>query len=190
MKAVYKRYLKTVALIWAGCLVLFVLVYVFVLAPQASSIKRIQKQLAEKKRLYESAKEATQAKAKATINEQIEQLENKLGHLAVSYDDSSNLTFDIGQIAKEKDVTSFSIKNAETGRGSADKLKCDYIDESHFNVRFLGGFTQFATLLNSLERNRPAVFVDKFAIIRSDTSNSEHSVMMNLAVFVKKQKDS
>ena len=45
---------------------------------------------------------------------------------------------------------------------------------------------KFAAFLNALERSRPVIFIDKFQIIRSRDSNSNHTVDMKLAVLVGK----
>jgi len=64
---------------------------------------------------------------------------------------------------------------------------CKYIRENHIVVSFIGGFNQFATFLNALERHRPVIFVDKFAIARSGQDSSVYQVSLNVAAFVKKQ---
>ena len=186
MKSIYRKYFTTAALIWAGCFVLFLLVYVFVLAPQRKSKKQIEKQLAERKQVYNSALKAAQEKTKIQLNEQIEHLRNGLKDFVIDFGDSANLTFDISQIASEKKVDSFSIRTGDD-RGGQAIPECSYIRESHIDISFTGGFSQFATFLNALERHRPVVFVDKFAITRSDQGDSNHRVSMSLAIFVKKR---
>jgi Tfp pilus assembly protein PilO len=181
----YKKHFTTVALIWAGCLVLFVIAYMIVLAPQQKSKKQVEKQLTETKQMYGSAQKAGQEETKTRLNEEIENLRNKLKDFTVDFEDSSNLTFDISQIANEKKVGSFSIKMKEDNKGPAGKdLK--HLQENQIDLNFEGDFNQFATFLNSLERHRPVVFVDNFKITRSQQENSGHKVNMRLAVFVRK----
>ena len=186
MKSIYRKYFTTVALIWTGCFVLFLFVYVLVLAPQRKSKKQIEKQLAERKQVYNSALKAAQEKTKIRLNEQIEHLRSGLKDFVIDFGDSANLTFDISQIASEKKVDSFSIRTKDD-RGNRAIPKCNYIRESHIDISFTGGFSQFATFLNALERRRPVIFVDKFAITRSDEGDSDHRVSMSLAIFVKKR---
>ncbi len=188
MKPIYKKYFAKAALTWAGCFVLFFFIYVFMLAPQEKNKKQIEKQLAEKKQIYTSALEATQQETRNRLNEQIEQLRNRLKDFVIDFEDSANLTFDIGQVANEKKLASFSIKGKKARGGSAIP-NSKYLQENHFNVSFSGGFNQFATFLNALERHRPVVFVDKFNITRSRKDNSDHEVNMDLAVFIKKRQD-
>jgi len=189
MKPIYRKYFVKTALTWAGCLVLFFFIHIFMLAPQEKSKKQIGKQLAEQKQMYASALKATKQETKIRLNEQIEQLQNALKDFVIDFDDSANLTFDISQIANEKRLASFSIKGKES-RGGSSKPKGKHLSENHFGISFTGDFNQFATFLNALERHRPVVFVDKFKITRSRQEDSDHKVNMDLVVLVKKQQDS
>jgi len=168
---------------------LFVLVYILVLAPQKSSKRRIEKQLAEKMQMYNSALRATREETKLKSDEEIEYLRTKLGDFAIDSKGLSNLTFDISHIADEKKVDSFGIRTKDK-RGSSAVLNCNYVCENHIDVSFTAGFNQFASFLNALERHRPVVFIDMFSIKRSRRADSGHEVNMDMAVFVKKQQDS
>jgi hypothetical protein len=191
MKLVYRKYFTKAALIWMGCFVLFFFAYMFMLAPQKNSMEQLIKQLEEKKQIYNSALKATQKETQIQLNEQIEHLRDKLKNFVIDFEDSADLTFDISQIANTKEVTSFSI---ETGRKDIrrDPTKPNkYIFESYIDISFsTADFNQFAALLNALERHRPVIFVDKFAIIRSPKGDSDRQVNMSLAVFVRKTQDS
>ncbi|MBW8040113.1 MAG: type 4a pilus biogenesis protein PilO [Planctomycetes bacterium] len=185
----YRKYFMIVGLTWAGCLILFVCAYMVAIGPQQKRKEQVENQLVETKRLYDSAMNADQEETKVRANEEIETLRNKLKDFVVDFEESANLTFDISQIASEKKVDSFSIKNQEKTRLSAgNDLK--YLQENHINLSFVGDFNQFATFLNALERHKPVFFVDNFRIIRSQQNDSKHKVNMNLAVFVLKQQDS
>ena len=184
----YKKYLTTAGLIWAACFVVFLLVYVLVLGPQKNRKKRVEGELAEKKQIYESALTASQKETKARLNGQIEHLRNRLKDFVVDFDDSANLTFEISQIANDKKVASFSIKGKESSVLSGEPVS-KYISENHIVISFTGGFNQFATFLSALERHRPVLLVDKFAITRSGQEDSIFRVSLNLAAFVRKQRE-
>jgi len=195
MKSIYRKYLKTAALIWAGCFVLFFLAYMYALSPQEKTKKQTERQLAEQKQMYESALKAAQEKTKIQLNEQIERLRNSLKDFVIDFEDSANLTFDISQIANEKKVASFSIKDSKAKsnrRGKGSEIPgCEHISENYMSVSFAAAnFSQFATFLNALERHRPVVFVDKFKIARAEQDDSGHKVGMDLAVFVRKPRGS
>jgi len=189
MKPIYKKYLTMVALIWLGCAVLFLLVYVFALAPQLKTKKQIQEQLAEKKQIYDSARNAAQKGTQDRLSEEIKHLRDRLEDFVIDSEDLANLTFDISQIANEKGVGSFSISIADRP-ASVEAEKDNYLWESSIDISFTAGFNQFASVLNALERYQPVVFVDKFVIHRSIQNSSDHQVVMDVAVFVKKQQDS
>jgi len=182
----HRKYLTTAGLIWAACFVLFLITYMLVLGPQKNYKKRIENKLAEKKQVYESALRAAQKETKIRLNEQIERLQSRLKDFVIDFEDSANLTFDISQIANEKKVASFSSKVKKSG-GPSTILDYKYIYENHIVVSFIGGFNQFATFLNALERHRPVIFVDKFAITRAGQDNSVYQVTLNVAALVKKQ---
>ncbi len=182
----HKKYLTTSGVIWAACFVVFLLAYIVVLGPQKNHEKRIENKLTERKQVYESALRAAQKETKIRLNEQIERLQSKLEDFVIDFENSANLTFDISQIANEKKVASFSIKSKD-GRGPSTKSEAKYISENHIVISFIGGFNQFATFLNALERHRPVLFVDKFSITRSGRDDSGYQVSLNVAAFVKKQ---
>lgn len=183
-----KKLFTIVALIWAGSLVLFVLAYMVVLSPQLKSKQEVETEYTETKRRYDSVIEMSQEETKARFKEELESLQNTLKDFTVDSNDSPNLTFDISQIATDKKVESFSIKTQEDSLHSA-RLGLKYLKENQINLNFAGDFNQFATFLNTLERNRPAFFVDNFKITRSQREELGHKVNMKLAVFVRIQQE-
>ncbi|MHC4174954.1 MAG: hypothetical protein ACYSW7_04595 [Planctomycetota bacterium] len=185
---IYRKYLTTAALIWAACFMLFFFVYMLVLRPQKGSKKQVENKLTEKKQMYESALKATQEETRIQLNEQIERLRNRLGDFVIDFEDSANLTFDISQIAGEEKLASFSVKSRDSSKVLAIP-NCDYICENHIDVSFGAWFPQFATFLNALERHRPVLFVDKFAV-SSGRGGSSPRVNVNLVVLTRKRQDS
>ena len=190
MKRIYAKYLKKAALIWSGCLLVFVLVYLLVIAPQSRNKKHIKKQFAQKMKTYNSVLKMAQHETKLELNGQIENLRDKLKDFVIAAEDSANLTFDISRIADDKKIVPPpSIKSRGLSADSAIP-DCEYIQENHIDISFTAGFNQFAAFLNSLERHRPVVFVDRFTITREKSDAEKPEVTMGLAVFVKKQQSS
>ncbi len=185
---IYRKYLTRAAIVWAACLVLFVLVYILVLGPQKSNRRRLESTLTEKKELYEFAQRATQEQTKIRLNEQIEGLRDILKDFVVDFEDSANLTFDIGRIANKEDVSSFSIKNNDK-QGISEIPDCNSICENHIDISFIAGFNQFATFVNALERHQPVLFVNEFTISRSKKGQSTYQVSLDVAAFVKKHQE-
>ena len=191
MKPIHKKYLTTVSLIWSALAVLFIITYLLLLAPQRKTKKQIEQQLAEKEKIYNSAREMAQEETKIKLNEQVKSLQNTLKDFVIDFEDSANLTFDISQIANEKNVDSLSIKTKDKQkRRTATKSNLEYIQENHTDISFTASFNQFATLLNALERHRrPVIFVDNFSIMHSRKNITGNEAAMNISFFVKKRRD-
>jgi hypothetical protein len=185
-KPIYRKYVTRVLLAWGGCLVVCAVVYAAVLGPQKARRAALAQQLAQNKQIYETAMSAARTETQSKWNEQMEALEGKLRDFAA--EDSANLTFDISQIAREKQAYSFSIRAKDSGMESKAP-DCEHIGENYVHVNFSAGFREFATLLNALERHRPVIFIDKFTITRSKKGETHHPVDMELAVFVLKRPD-
>jgi len=185
---IYRKYLIRTAIAWAVCFVLFVLAYMFVLGPQKSNRKRLETTLAEKQQMYEVAQKAAQEETRNRLNEQIDNLQETLKDFVLDFEDSANLTFDIGRIANEEKVASFNIKNKDK-QGLSEIPDCNSICENHIDISFIAGFNQFATFVNALERHQPVLFVNEFAISRSNKGQSTYQVTLDVAAFVKKRQD-
>ncbi|UCC98210.1 MAG: hypothetical protein JSW66_20485 [Phycisphaerales bacterium] len=184
----HKKYLAKAAIVWGACLVLFLLAYVVVLRPQSLRKKRLDGTLTEKKQSFEAAQTAGRQSTQAQLREQIRQLEERLHDFVIDFEDSANLTFDIGQIATERNVTSFSVKG-KTSRAASVAPELKHISEDHIDISFIAGFHQFATFVNSLERHRPVLFVNEFTIKKSNKDDAVYEVTLDVAAFVKKQQD-
>ena len=185
---IYRKYLTRTAMAWAACLALFILAYIIVLGPQKSKRRSLETTLTEKKELYEFAQRATQEQTKIQLNKEIEDLRDILKDFVVDFEDSANLTFDIGRIANEEDVSSFSIKNNDK-RGVSEIPDCNSICENNIDISFVAGFNQFATFVNALERHQPVLFVNEFTISRSNRGEPTYQVSLDIAAFVRKQKE-
>jgi Tfp pilus assembly protein PilO len=187
---IHKKYFFMSAVVWAVCVVIFLVAYIFIIRPQKSSKEHVENKLAEKRKIYESAIKAAQGETKIQLNEEIENLHNKLKDFVADFEDSANLTFDLSQIAEEKKIASFGSK-VKSNLGLKTKDEYKFISENEINITFTGNFNQFATFLNNLERHRPVIFVEKFSLIRSSGSkDSSYRINLNVTAFVIKQQDS
>lgn len=187
-KKSYKKYLTTTAFIWIGCFVIFMFIYFLVLVPQIENKKSLESQFKEQSQTFEFALGLTKQRPWDRLNEELTELKDELGRFVVDLTDATDLTFDIRKIASGKDTSTFTIKtqNAQSNM-KKDKSSYRYMQENHINLSFASDFTEFATLLNTLERHRPVVFVDTFSITRSNKGGSQHEVEMDLLVLVGKR---
>ena len=176
----YKKYLKTMALVWAGTLMLFVAAFALLLNPQIRERNRLVAEAADKQKLYDGAADAAREDTRRKFTSELETLKSKMNDYAIDSEDSANMTLDISQIAKQ--VSSFTIKTSDQQQSSQTESK--YLRENRINISFNANFRQFAILLNTLERHRPIIFVDSFKIARS---NEDNRVDMELSIFVRKR---
>ena len=174
--------------IWAASFVAFLLAYLLVLGPQKDRIKHTENKLTEERQAVDSALRAAQEETKIQLNEQIERLQSRLKDFVIDFEDSANLTFDISQIASDQKVASFSIKTNDS-RGLSTIPDCSYICESHIEISFTGGFKQFATFLNALERHRPVLFIDKFMITHARLEDAGYRVGLDVTFLVGKPQE-
>ena len=184
----HKNYLMVAGAIWAASFAVFLVGYFFVIGPQKDAIKRAENKLAEKKQALESAERAAREETRNQLNEQIKSLEDRLKDFVIDFEDSANLTFDISQVANDQKVSSFSVKTRDN-REPVAIPDCSYIFEDYLEISFAGGFQQFATFLNALERHRPVLFVDKFTVIRSREEGADYQVGMDVPFLVGKPQE-
>lgn len=184
----HKRNLKILAAICAACIVLFVMIHMLVLGPQNISKKKLDSELNKKRDTYEFAQNAAREESRKILLNQIEDLRKKLNTFVTDFEDSANLTFDISQIAREKNVASLNVEN-KNKRTATDLTDLTNISESHINISFTTGFNQFAAFLNALERHRPVLFVNEFRLARSNHNKSAYQITIDVAALIKKQQD-
>ena len=189
----YKTYLTKAAMLWAVFLGLCLLAYGIVLRPQNNSKEHLEKTLTEQKQVYASARRAAQEQTRIQLDEQIEQLRDQLKGFVVDLEESTNLTFDISQMASQENLSSLSVTTRAQRRASKGgvavgaKSETHHINENHIDIKFNAGFRQFATFVNALERHRPVLFIDEFKITRSNQDESVFQVTLDVAAFVRKE---
>ena len=186
MEPINKKYLTIVASIWISFFVLLFLVYLVVLMPQKNNIKKLEQQIRGKKQTFNLALETGDYENRLRLEKEIKQLRNGLDTFVNTFDNLSNLTFDIRQIAGRSQLDSFSIKTQGSYQGLAIP-NCNYICESRINTSFIAGFNQFANFINLLERHNPVVFISAFTIKQGNRPDQGNKAQVNLSVFVKKQ---
>ncbi len=184
MKTIDKENLKLIAIIWGVTAVLAVAAYNFAVIPQTLNKQSFEKQLADKKNLYEFAQNMADEKKRQQLDSDMEKLRSELDKYVIGFQEASNLTFDISKIATEKKVSSFSIMSNYNSKNKAIKNSKD-IYENKIKIKFDSGFNQFAAMLNALERHQPVFFINSFKI-RSVGKTNKKSVDMDISFFMKK----
>jgi hypothetical protein len=184
MKTNYKKYVSTMSLVWIGSFIIFLFAYVLLLSPQNKTRHGLQVQFDKVREQYDAALLASNPDHKNYILNQIESLRKQVSDYVIAYESSSNLTFDISQLADRLKISAISSKT----KNDQPLEKCSHISENQIYISFKGSFRQFLSLLNDLERHTPVVFVDKFSIVCSELT-SENEVSLEMAVFVTKRQE-
>ena len=185
MKPLYKKYLLKAAVFWGVCAVVFIAIFFLILIPQGRDKIAIEKQLAEAKNRYDSIMRLSSQAGKKQLTEEIEFLKTGWKEYVIDSYDWDDLMFDINQISKDREMSSFSNRSSDITNEEVEIPDCKYICEKGTNIRFNSDFKQFAIFLNEVERHRPVVFVDDFSITRSPQDNTGHKVTMDLSAFVR-----
>ena len=173
-------------MVWAGSLVVFVIAYVLFIAPQLKVKAGLTRQLNDAKKLFDSAVAAADDKNKKKLADEVDTLKVKLSGYAADSAESANLTFDIGRLAGDKQLGSFTVKTPESVWGN-DVIDSKSIQENRVDVSFNSDYKGFAAFLNSLERHRPVIFVNRFKLTRGDQGLSTGKADMDLSFYVKKK---
>jgi hypothetical protein len=185
----YRKYIMAMGIVWAASLVLFVLVYYVVIAPQLKIKNQVLKESTEKRQKFESALSAAQEDNKKKLAGEVEELKTRMSDYVSEYEESANLTFSISRIAADKQVSGFTVKTSEQSKVQ-DAAAARNLQENRVEIAFSSDFSQFASFLNTLERHQPVIFVDRFKVSRGDQSGVPNKVDMTLSYFVRKKQDS
>jgi len=156
--------------------------YLFVLHGQFSEIASIESKIAKADgQLLDSKKRETNGADRQA--DKLAGLKGELREYVVGQKESQDFALYIQQVAELAGVKDFSgTHRMKESYGPIDE--CVYIVEGRMQVDFKATFSQFAFFVNSLERNRPVVFVDNFSISNSRNTGSDHKVSMSLSFLV------
>ncbi len=185
---VRNKYLLSIVTVWGSCLVIAIGFHLFVLAPQMRGVKALEVELAEVRELHKKATEAAKQDNQIRLGQTVEDLHNRVSDFVLRLEASPDLAFEIAESANRTGVKSFAMRPRNKQRLET-VANCDLIGEKRIDVSFTSRFHSFATLLNAMERHRPVLFVETFAINRPRTQSSEPQASMELAVLMEKPRD-
>jgi len=182
---VRNRYFVVLAIAWGPCLLAAAASYAVILRPQIDQRRELEADVASSKERYARAVEAAKEKDLSRLAGQVEGLHSRIGDLVVSVADAPDLAFQIGTLAHEAKLASFGMRPANKNR--PDTLpSLERIAEKYVDLTFSGEFRHFAAFLNTMERHRPVLFVETFAINRPMEKDAQPQASMELAVLVEK----
>ena len=185
----YRKYIITMGIVWGVSFVLFAVAYYLFIAPQLNVKAQVLKEAADKRLQLDMAFAASLEDNKKKLAAEVESLRAKLYDYVSEYEDFANQTFAISRVAGDKQVSAFTVKTPETNKQHDDPAAKN-LQENRMEIAFSSNFLQFANFLNTLERHKPVVFVDRFKLQRDSQGGPENKVDMSLSFFVKKKQTS
>ncbi len=157
--------------------------YGLVVGPQKQRVVELDEQLVTKNKEFALASEDAQEATRQRVDGEYEALQNSLAQFAIRPEELTDMLAVIDALAEEAGLQNFTRKTKPV-TVSASQSASSTISQSWIDVTFSGSFNQFATFVSLLEGNRPVVFVDRFKLVRSRSSD-EHVVAMVLMVLVR-----
>jgi hypothetical protein len=187
MKSLYRGYLKITAIVWGGCLAVFLLVFILVIKPQGKLRIDTESKYNDIKIQVEDAITFSQEKNRERLIKQVADMNSLLGDFLFRPVDAGNLAFEISRISSNIGLVGFGISGTGNERLSLYD-GCQYLYTRRIQVSFTAGFNKFAAFVNALEKHRPVIFINSFSISRSQQENATGKVDMELAVLIGKDK--
>ena len=158
--------------------------YGFVLHGQSAEIDLIESRISESNKALLDKKTRGNGKSDE-FRAELSKLKEDLHGYVIGQDESLDFAIYIQELANAAGVSDFDVTHRmEDSYGPIDE--CVHIEEGRMQVNFSASFSQFATFVNSLERNKPVIFVDNFSISRSHKGGRSHKVTMALSFIVGK----
>ena len=183
MVSTLKERFKAVVVIWASCLVVFLLAFVLLLVPQEKAKSQLANQLAKLRNEAALARQASSEHTRSRLEQEIAALENTLTQYVVDLDSAAYLPFEISEISKNMDIKSLNLANTDR-EGFLAIDGCRRVSAKPLHLTFNSSFNDFAGFINALERYRPAIFADTFSIARAPGDTHYHQVDMKLLALV------
>lgn len=182
---VRNKYLLAVVTTWGPLIALAVMFHLVVLEPQMQRVAALEAELTDARRLYSQATEAAKKENQIHLTETVERLSDRVSDFVLRLETAPDLAFEIAELASVTEVEAFAMRPRD--KNGPERLPdCDRIAERQLNISFAASFHQFAGLLNALERHRPVLFVETFAVKRPREKTARPEIDMQLAILVEK----
>lgn len=180
------RYPVMLAAVWIIFLIVSIVGYWQLYQPLQAERIEVQRQFSESSQQLEQARLAARQETKQQIQQRLEHSTQTIADFCVPSESVTNLVFQIGQIANDLHLIDFSSKNQKNAYtstlGTAKRMS-----EGWLIVEFFASFEQFARFINQLERNCPAVFVEKVQFRRGTAESKGHDIKLELSFLTSAQ---
>jgi Tfp pilus assembly protein PilO len=176
------RYQKTAIGIWGAALILFGAGFFLCYLPQHELVAQVQHRFEDSNRQAAVARQASSAEARQQVQQQAERAIEQLETFAICSDRVSGLVFEIGRMADSLQLQGYSSKHLESPNRMEKPTEPSLLSEAWLFVEFSGSYEQFARFVNLLERNRPAIFVEKVTVTRGAGGSENCRFQMELSI--------
>jgi Tfp pilus assembly protein PilO len=94
----------------------------------------------------------------------------------------------MSKYASEIEIGRYSSRET-TGDSYSMIINCEEIARLDTAINFNGSFDQMARFINTLERNKPIIFIDSFNISKGPRTGDSNKVRITLSIFLRIPKD-
>ncbi|MCE5185498.1 MAG: hypothetical protein LLF76_05175 [Planctomycetaceae bacterium] len=184
-KRTLTRYQKILAGEWIAAGALLCAGTVCFYLPQHETLRQMQAQYKETAQQADLAQKAASEKTRLELEQQNQKVTSQLGVFTIPDEQVSSLVFEVGRMAGQLNLAEFSSKSINSG--PEDKSGTG-LRESWLAVEFAGTYEQFARFVNLLERNKPAIFVEKVVVSRDSGNRQGCKYQMELSILTTSSK--
>lgn len=174
-----------VAIIWIATLIGVGVVYFFVINPQKTHIKDLVSKLENEIETNLVTAKANEKRAKELMDARIAEAADLIDNFIVHKTQVTSFVFDFNRMASANGINDFTGSHDPTG-GYSSMGGYKKLSEGTIKINFSGDYIQFVRLLNSIERYKPVVFVDRFDITRSRRQDDMNNINMTLNFYITK----
>lgn len=157
-----------------------IIMNVFLLAPQRKAIKIVEERIEGIDRNLICPQPDGDTKK---LKDQLLRASQTINKYVISSEDAADLAVDINKIANKIGLRDLRSTNRMQNAYSQIN-ECQHIREGRIQITFKSTFNQFAEFINSLERDKPVIFVDYFKINHPAGDSNVQEVEIVLCFFV------
>lgn len=186
MKEKFRKIATVILAVWMISLVGIGAFYYFVIMPQKTRLEGLSSKVETEIETNLVASHAKEKRAAELMEIKAAQAAHLLSDFLIARGQVNNFVFDFKKMADENGIYDFTGSH-DPSNSYFDIAGLKTIQEGTMRINFSGNYVQFISLLNSLERYKPTVFVDRFDISRTRRKDGHNNINMNLTFFVTKE---
>jgi hypothetical protein len=182
MKEKFRKTIIAVLAIWLMSLIGVGIFYYFVIMPQKTRLYALTARVEHEIKTNLVASHSKEKYAAELMDFKMAQARGLIADFLINKADVSNFVFDFQKMADSNGIDDFtgSHNPASSYFGMSG---FESIQEGAMKLNFSGNYLHFIKMVNSLERYRPFVFVDRFDISQARRREGNCNININLIFF-------